>query len=66
MIAIINKLINKISIILMVMMFLMPIITSILILTRSIFGIGSISALRASHVFSCNNFYAWYCLYSET
>ena len=44
MIAIINKLINKISIILMVMMFLMPIITSILILTRSIFGIGSISA----------------------
>ena len=27
----------------MVMMFLMPIITSILILTRSIFGIGSIS-----------------------
>ena len=43
MIAIINKLINKISIILMVMMFLMPIITSILILTRSIFGIGSIS-----------------------
>ena len=43
MIAIINKLINKISIILMLMMFLMPIITSILILTRSIFGIGSIS-----------------------
>ena len=44
MIAIINKLINKISIILMVMMFLMPVITSILILTRSIFGFGSISA----------------------
>ena len=43
MIEIINKLINKISIILMVMMFLMPIITSILILTRSIFSIGSIS-----------------------
>ena len=43
MIEIINKLINKISIILMVMMFLMPIITSILILTRSVFGIGSIS-----------------------
>tara|TARA_Y100000996_G_scaffold204615_1_gene160516 strand:- start:371 stop:865 length:495 start_codon:yes stop_codon:yes gene_type:complete len=43
MITIINKLINKISIILMIMMFLMPIITSILILTRSIFSIGSIS-----------------------
>ena len=43
MIEIINKLSNTISIILMVMMFLMPIITSILILTRSIFGIGSIS-----------------------
>ena len=43
MIVLIDKLINKISIILMIMMFSMPIITSVLIISRFIFDIGSIS-----------------------
>ena len=43
MITLIDKLINGISNILILMMIAMPIITSILILSRAIFGFGSIS-----------------------